>query len=510
MGAPFLVPPTARTLPERFAATGNNTGNLLIGDAVARLSDIEIVSAGTVVDVPKLKDSVDLIVIPAANFVSPVMDLSWLAPLIERTSHQILMVGVGAQFPTTRIQDAQLPEVTLRLMRIVSERSHSISVRGQFTADVLAKFGIRNTRVTGCPSLFRCGRTSLSIRKPNKDSFRPVFNGSSNVIRHASSANEARGVELKLFHLGMQFQAPYILQNEFAEMQVSAGLDEGIRGCKNTLNTLRAPFGLDEYSQYLRQHSRAFFNVEEWSAFMAGFDVVVGTRFHGNVMALSQGIAAVPVAHDSRTKELCEALQIPFLSMKSFIDENLDDIVAKLDFSSLERTFPEARSRFADFFLENGIPHRLTENAAEAMADAQRALTSRFAPDLMDQAASSSSTPPPAKMQESDPVTRMKNFLKQKDFESAMLAYEAIREDHPKYVGATLLLAESLLVRDPLRALSAVNKTISGDSGSAKSYWIAARALRNLRRHKESTDMARAGLRIAGDATWIAALEQLL
>jgi hypothetical protein len=45
-----------------------------------------------------VNDSVDVIVIPSANFLSPVMDLSWLVPVVEGTTHPVLMVGVGAQF----------------------------------------------------------------------------------------------------------------------------------------------------------------------------------------------------------------------------------------------------------------------------------------------------------------------------------------------------------------------------------------------------------------------------
>lgn len=39
VGAPFFVPAATDPLQARFAATGYNTGNLLIGDAAARLLD---------------------------------------------------------------------------------------------------------------------------------------------------------------------------------------------------------------------------------------------------------------------------------------------------------------------------------------------------------------------------------------------------------------------------------------------------------------------------------------
>ncbi len=363
VGAPFFVPDTATSLQERFAATGYNTGNLLIGDAAARLLDVDIVSSGTMVDIWNLKDTIDLLVIPAANFLSPVMDLSWLLPVVEGTNHRILMVGVGAQFPTTRIADAQLPETALRLMHAISDRSQSISVRGQFTADVLAKFGIKNTRVTGCPSLFRLGKEKLLIRTPSPDSFKPVFNGSSNVLKHASSADEARKTELKLLRLAMELEAPYILQNELPEMQIAAGDKEGAEGCKATLHNLGADIKLDHYLKYIMEHAKTFFRADGWAEFIARHDIVIGTRFHGNIIALSQGIPAAFIAHDSRTVELCETLRIPFIALKQFADTDLHQIVEALDFSKMEKHFPAVRKNLASFFEENQVPHRLQADA---------------------------------------------------------------------------------------------------------------------------------------------------
>lgn len=378
VGAPFFVPASTGSLQERFAATGYNTGNLLIGDAAARLLDIDIVSSGTMVDIRNLKDTIDLLVIPAANFLSPVMELSWLLPIVEGTNHPILMVGVGAQFPTTRIADAQLPETTLKLMLAISDRSQSISVRGQFTADVLAKFGIKNTRVTGCPSLFRLGKEKLSIRTPSPDSFEPVFNGSSNVLKHASSADEARKAELKLLRLAMELEAPYVLQNEVPEMQIAARDKKGAEGCKATLHNLGADIELDHYLKYIMEHGKTFFRADRWAEFIARHDIVIGTRFHGNIIALSQGIPAAFVAHDSRTIELCEALLIPFIGLKQFADTDLRQIVEQLDFSKMEKHFPAARKNLASFFEENQVPHRLQADAENEIKKAAQSIAGRF------------------------------------------------------------------------------------------------------------------------------------
>lgn len=504
VGAPFCVPRSVTDVQARFSATGYNTGNLLIGDAAARLLDVDIVSSGTVVDLRALKEQADLIVIPSANFLSPAMDLSWLLPIVEGTQHPIVMIGVGAQFPTTDVKKAELPEPTIRLMKIVSERSQSIGARGPFTAEVLAKYGIRNVRVTGCPSLFRAGRRQLTIRKPGAgEPFRPLFNGSSNVIRHAYSESGAREAELKLLELAIERNAPYVLQNEMPEMLAAAGAPEETwrDGCKATLDRLGAAVSLDAYCAYVRAHAKTFYEVDEWSRFVADHDLVVGTRFHGNMIAISQGIAAVFVAHDSRTTELCEALHIPYLGLTAFLKPSLERIIESLDFSSFERHYPAARQNLVDFFAENHVPTRLTGDE-DAIGVAFAPTYERFAgprPDDAAQAADASD----------DMVEVMKQHLAAKSYDEAILAYERVDAMHPKFRGATLLLAQTLLPKHPQRSAELARRAIELGGADAKTYWICARALYEAGHEDEASETAHAGLVLGGDAEWIAELDKL-
>lgn len=189
-------------------------------------------------------------------------------PVVEGTRLPVLMVGIGAQFPTMDVDEADLPPEMVRLTKIISERTVSTGVRGQFTADVLAKHGIRNTRVTGCPSLFRLGKAMRKIRKPDPRALLPVFNGSSNVLSQAYSSRDARVAELKL---AMAFDAPYIFQNVLPEMLWQAGQsgEEAKRGCASTLRRLDADLALDDDLGYVRKRGATFFSVDQWAKAMA-------------------------------------------------------------------------------------------------------------------------------------------------------------------------------------------------------------------------------------------------
>lgn len=43
------------------------------------------------------------------------------------------------------------------------------------------------------------------------------------------------------------------------------------------------------------------------------FDFVVGPRIHGIMLALQAGVPALCIAIDSRTKELCETMKVPYV-----------------------------------------------------------------------------------------------------------------------------------------------------------------------------------------------------
>lgn len=57
---------------------------------------------------------------------------------------------------------------------------------------------------------------------------------------------------------------------------------------------------------YARGNQLTFFTIEEWESFYAKNNVSFawGTRFHGNMAALQNGVPALWVNHDSRTREL--------------------------------------------------------------------------------------------------------------------------------------------------------------------------------------------------------------
>jgi hypothetical protein len=147
-------------------AVGRNTGNLFIGDAIRRhLSVASFQTAesllrqqGEPLTTPRLarlhkidrafiESRYDVIVIGAANSLFEQFDFSGWADFLESVRIRCVIIGLGAQAPDGR--PVTVPAGTMRMVKIVAERSRSLGVRGRFTAATLERLGIKNVRMIG-------------------------------------------------------------------------------------------------------------------------------------------------------------------------------------------------------------------------------------------------------------------------------------------------------------------------------------------------------------------------
>lgn len=73
--------------------------------------------------------------------------------LIKQMDCPTIPVAIGAQSHGS-VSEFTLGKNTQNLVSLLGERSQKISVRDEFTQDVLEKYGVTNTIITGCPSNF--------------------------------------------------------------------------------------------------------------------------------------------------------------------------------------------------------------------------------------------------------------------------------------------------------------------------------------------------------------------
>jgi hypothetical protein len=361
MGAPSAVASySSRPLADCFAASGFNSGNLLIGNGLAAQLDATLVQYADGMSPGYIDEHFDIVAIAAANFLYPGFDLSPLSSVLEKTSRPVFMAGLGAQLPSANHELTDIPEGTWRLVRLVAERSAAIGVRGYFTAELLRKNGIDNVRVVGCPSLYTTLLPAMRLKvDPVGLLDRVVFNGSRNVIGHSFDPEAARRVERALLQKAMQLDAPFVFQNEQPEIEVASGEDPASHA--EALAALAVSFDcdMDALVAYYQRRGKVFFSIPEWFDWIAQFGLSIGTRFHGNIAALLNGVPAIVIVHDSRTRELCEVAAIPHVSVTDVGDLDIERLFDEADFALCEERYNTLFRRYVDFLTENGLPHKL-------------------------------------------------------------------------------------------------------------------------------------------------------
>jgi len=370
LGAP-IAPHSDVTISwqQQFEYYGSNTGNLLIGQSLKEEIYLSDFYHGHDINPKEASERFDMILIPSANFLFKDFDFGYLADFVEATTLPCMMVGLGAQAPAadgTRMEG--IPAGTMRLLQLVADRSKVIGVRGDFTAQIMNDLGFKSVEPLGCPSLYRTQKRELRIKRTHAArDLRLSLNGSSNVVEHSVSPEAAKMVERALLRLSLEKGLNYVLQNEAPEMTVQLSDDpttDDLAVMRTLVNRFDLGASPQEYAAHIRSKFRSFFDLKSWDEYIQNFDASIGTRFHGNLIALTNGVPAFVVTHDSRTSEMAELMRIPHRRVDHIDRFDVDELFASADFDAFESRYTQLYDRYAAFLTQNGVRHRLELPAA--------------------------------------------------------------------------------------------------------------------------------------------------
>jgi hypothetical protein len=316
LGSPGHIP-ASHTMTTRslFEACGQNTGNLAFFHALGTHIAANISYFGWNFEPDHVNERVDCLVIAAANQLNPAWDLADVASRLERVRVPVCVVGLGAQWHGD-IADLHLSKGTVRFAKILAEKAHVIGVRGEQSGIALEKIGVRNWNVIGCPSLFinlnqpRLGRlieANFISRgaAPNKVIIN--FDVGSNM----AGALERTEAMVRNTHVSLVCQAPLTAVAMARGDDVPQDANYAV--VMDTFARTSAAFK----STAIRS-AVSFFSVDAWLEWCHAYDFSIGTRLHGNIIAMQAGIPSMVIAHDGRTEELAATMKLPSMHIAQF------------------------------------------------------------------------------------------------------------------------------------------------------------------------------------------------
>jgi hypothetical protein len=356
---PFTVVTPEATLAQDVFCS--NVGNYLFSYSTYRalhLPGNELVSNSTLSETrpsdaetaARVNDEFDAFVVPLANAFRRgfVRRLDHLTGLVEQLRIPVTVVGVGAQ-AGLELDSSDLDDIAPSVRRFVAavlERSASIGVRGEFTADYLLGLGFPSSAVDiiGCPSLFLRGPgwSLPEAPAPIEDETPVALNLTEGVPGLGDWVMELTRRHPRLVHVNQDKKdLRLMLWGEEHAQETDPGI----------------PLRPDHP---LVTEDRIRFPVEAWTwlEYLKDFDFATGTRLHGNVAALLAGVPAVLLAHDSRTLELAEYHDLPFRRVDETLPSlTLDQVREDYAPEAFDKGYADRFSRFLSFLERNDLAH---------------------------------------------------------------------------------------------------------------------------------------------------------
>lgn len=296
----------------------------------------------------------DIIVLLLANIIRNTdnneQQASRLYNLIKDTDIPIFVMSIGVQNGNTTTIPTFGPSCT-KLMKLLAEKCKTIGVRGEYTKKVFSEYGIDNTDIIGCPSIFMNDNLSMGvdIEKKYKEEIKSLG---------VSFPGDYKGeLSKKLCKIIDDNDNDRVfLQSGEEIIKVISGISDNH---KEVYKKIVGKDGSDEKIKDMFEKKIEYYNViSDWKHGLQKHSHFIAPRIHGSIMAISAELATICISIDSRVKELCDVLCIPYINQKDFV--GLEDYKklwseVKFDGKGFDKNRKELAQKYIDLFEENNI-----------------------------------------------------------------------------------------------------------------------------------------------------------
>lgn len=314
----------------KFRQCGYNTGNNVFWYSLRRLLNIERIPY----DYEKKKidiNSYDAIITTDLIWIQGDSNFPFLEDLIKKTTVPIIPISVGLQADDYN-PEFTIIERTINLLKDIQERA-VIGVRGEYTASILNKYGVKNFKIIGCPSMYYWNNPELKILDnvtyPNNflSNFRTFYGCLTQKEKHFlsySAGHNAKFIE----QTALEFELKHANDSKYFQY----------------------------VNAWLKKEKSTFFSIDEWMKNTCMYDFSIGGRFHGNVISLWNNIKSLFIVSDSRTKELTSHFLLPTIRMDEFNrDKDIKYYYELANYSEFNQKYKKRFREFIGFLNDNNI-----------------------------------------------------------------------------------------------------------------------------------------------------------
>ena len=353
----------------------HNIGDAFVFDSSLKLLNFEQLDELPIdrVDpamIDRLNAEYDYVFLRGSNYVHAEMNWSKAAEVLRRLKLPVIAFGIGAQAPVSG--KLELSEDTKTVLKLISDSTASLGVRGTYSAEVLNDLGIRNVRIIGCPTAFRNNDPNLAIRLPPLEQVKTA----GVTLRREVSKTYAQDIKRYLtFHRDLvkamadRFEVTLMSQGEAEEKKLALGTPEQKAAAMAALedNAWASSWYLDEQVSGLYR-SRMFYSdiVADYERLVRGLDLELGYRLHGNLMALANGTPSIYFTYDSRTVEFADTFKIPSIDVFAGQDFRLEEHWVQARFDRFNAAYAQVYRAMSAFLNENRVDHKMAKPAAAA------------------------------------------------------------------------------------------------------------------------------------------------
>ena len=339
-----------------------NTGNLLFNYAAKILCNVSLQKIDWGTSPTVINRSCRGLLIPMANHLGEHANLGKSGPKLSGIELPVVIFGIGVQSKLGN--DPVLPQGTKEWLDRVGEMkassSPNISTRGPSSSRTITENAPKVDSIPlGCPSYLINRHRELGAMIAERIEAIDISNISIAVSAGNPYKRELNPVEYKLISLIELHNGAYIVQHPKIMIELSLGYATDEKASEIARKSFFPNLDTNELRRWMRRYSRVYTSVSQWITDIRRFDIHVGTRIHGSQAAIQAGVPSVCLYIDSRTKELCEQMNIPHASALDFLEdlsiENLVKIVSSWDWNKYDQLRQANASHTLQFLQDNGV-----------------------------------------------------------------------------------------------------------------------------------------------------------